>query len=220
MTHRKKAKKRQKASIPPSHTWSLGGDFMCCRNLCLTSLPLFAVRRRCGLHVFLECSPEGRCVCKANPLGDCIDALLCGFKEPTGFSQADLCDQLAWCGVGFLLKEPGQALQREMKAFVEAGIPLEQVWHLATVKAGQRLKVDKLGELSAGAPADVLLFDRDPTLSLKHLSSLRAVIRAGRLYDMDALQEGLTHTLEVYRSPLIRMLARRGAQKALAGARG
>jgi imidazolonepropionase-like amidohydrolase len=116
----------------------------------------------------------------------------------------------------FLL--PGKSLQEEMALFAEAGIGLEQVWKLATQDAGERLGVDGLGQLKAGAPADILLFRRDPTETLEHLSSLEAVVSAGRLYRVADLKRAAEDQAAYFCSPLIKPLARRGAERALASA--
>jgi cytosine/adenosine deaminase-related metal-dependent hydrolase len=115
---------------------------------------------------------------------------------------------------------PGKSLQEEMALFVEAGIGLEQVWQLATQGAGERLGVNGLGWLQAGAPADILLFRRDPTENLDHLSSLEAVVTAGRLYRTSDLHQALQASSAYFASPLIRPLAQRGAERALARAFG
>jgi imidazolonepropionase-like amidohydrolase len=113
---------------------------------------------------------------------------------------------------------PGKSLQEEMALFAEAGIGLEQVWRLATQDAGERLGVGGLGRLRAGAPADILLFRRDPTETLEHLSSLEAVVSAGRLYRVADLKAAMQEQAAYFASPLIRPLARRGAERALASA--
>jgi len=113
---------------------------------------------------------------------------------------------------------PGKSLQEEMALFAEAGIGLEQVWQLATENAGRRLRVDGLGQLKAGAPADILLFRQDPTETLEHLSSLEAVIAAGKLYRVADLKRAIDDHAAYFSSPLIKPLARRGAERALAGA--
>lgn len=113
---------------------------------------------------------------------------------------------------------PGLSLQEEMQLFVEAGIGVEQVWKLATRKAGDRLGVAGLGLIEAGAPADILLFRRDPTVTLDHLASLEAVIAAGKLYRIADLDRALQANAAYFNSPIIKPLARRGAEQALARA--
>src|SRR5262249_20944060 len=82
---------------------------------------------------------------------------------------------------------PGLSLQEEMRLFAQAGIGAEQVWKLATRDAGERLGISGLGRIEPGAPADILLFRRDPTSTLDNLASLEAVIAAGKLYRMTDL---------------------------------
>jgi imidazolonepropionase-like amidohydrolase len=86
---------------------------------------------------------------------------------------------------------PGYALQQEMRLFVAAGIPPEQVWDMATRQSGRALNIPQLGELSAGAPADLLIFRADPTRDLAALDSLAAVVSQGRLYPRAALDAKL-----------------------------
>jgi hypothetical protein len=115
---------------------------------------------------------------------------------------------------------PGASLQQEMALFVEAGIGIEQVWKLATRDAGDRLGIEGLGRIEAGAPADILLFRRDPTQSLDNLASLEAIVAAGRLYRSADLAQALHASTAYFNSPLIKPLARRGAEQALARALG
>lgn len=105
-----------------------------------------------------------------------------------------------------------------MALFVGAGIEPEQVWKLATADAADRLGVSGLGRLQGGAPADILLFRRDPTAQLENLSSLEAVIAAGKLYRVGDLKRAIQVNMAYFASPLIKPLAHRGAARALARA--
>jgi hypothetical protein len=115
---------------------------------------------------------------------------------------------------------PGASLLEEMALFVEAGIGLERVWKLATRDAGDRLGVPGLGRVEAGAPADILLYRRDPTQALGNLSSLEAVIAAGKLYHKCDLERALQSSAAYFSSLLVKPLAHRGAERALARALG
>jgi hypothetical protein len=77
-----------------------------------------------------------------------------------------------------------------------------------------------LGRVEAGAPADILLYRRDPTQTIDHLSTLEAVVAAGRLYRVADLKAALQSSHAYFASPLIKPLARRGAERALARAIG
>ena len=115
---------------------------------------------------------------------------------------------------------PGLALQQEMAHFVDAGLEPEEVWRLATSAAGDRLGVEGLGRIAVAAPADLLLFDADPTRSLSALGSLRAVMRGGRLFEVSALTDAVQSSLAFYRSPVIRHFAAKAAKKGLRSALG
>src|SRR3954449_9573999 len=115
---------------------------------------------------------------------------------------------------------PAPACSRKWPCLSEAGISIEQVWKLATRDAGDRLGIEGLGRIEAGAPADILLFRRDPTQSLDNLASLEGVIAAGRLYRSADLAQALHASTAYFNSPLIKPLARRGAEQALARALG
>lgn len=115
---------------------------------------------------------------------------------------------------------PGRSLLEEMQLFAGAGIGIEQVWKLATRDAGDRLGVAGLGRIEPGAPADILLFRRDPTAAVGNLSSLEAVIAAGRLYRIADLDRALQSNASYFASPVIRPLARRGAERAIERALG
>jgi adenine deaminase len=85
---------------------------------------------------------------------------------------------------------PGASLHEELRLLVEAGIPVEEVWALATRGAGEFLGVPLLGTVQVGAPADLLLFRDDPTLDLAALATLEAVVSGGRLYSKEDIDTG------------------------------
>jgi hypothetical protein len=114
---------------------------------------------------------------------------------------------------------PGASLQEEMALFAGAGIRLEQVWKLATRDAGERLGVNGLGCLEAGALANIVLFRHDPTQKLDHLASLEAVVANGRLYRIADLKAALRGSRAYFASPLIKAVGA-AVGRAGAGARG
>jgi hypothetical protein len=86
---------------------------------------------------------------------------------------------------------PGASLHRELELLVDAGLSPEAAL-AATRESAAFLGVEGLGSLRPGAPADLLVFGRDPTRDLANLDSLRAVVRDGRVYrreDLDAQLE-------------------------------
>jgi cytosine/adenosine deaminase-related metal-dependent hydrolase len=78
-----------------------------------------------------------------------------------------------------------------MAVLVEAGIPLLDVWALATRGSARALGVQDHGTIRPGAPADLLIFRDDPTRDLAALVTLEAVIAGGRLYSRAAIDAGL-----------------------------
>jgi hypothetical protein len=97
---------------------------------------------------------------------------------------------------------PGASLQEEMRIFVDAGIPLEQVWTMATRDAGAVLGVEHLGELKSGAPADFLIFREDPTRDLEALSTLTAVVSRGRLFTVEELRASVDRWKVHWKQPV------------------
>ena len=86
--------------------------------------------------------------------------------------------------------------------FEKAGIPLEEVWALATWKQGQTLTPD-LGRLTDGAPADFLVFTEDPTEDLAALDSLVAVVAQGRLYTREEIDRAVDRYQAHFRGGLV-----------------
>jgi hypothetical protein len=108
---------------------------------------------------------------------------------------------------------PGASLHREMELFASAGIPAADIMEIATARSGERLGIPGLGTVAPGAPADLLLLDRDPAEDLSALSSLRAVVAGGRLLEIETLRAAVERQRRYYRSALVdrasTMLARR-----------
>ncbi len=86
---------------------------------------------------------------------------------------------------------PGESLQRELALLADAGLGAEGAWRAATHDAGRALGLAKLGTLTPGAPADLLVFGEDPTRDLEAISTLVAVVSQGRLYRKEALDAAL-----------------------------
>ncbi|MGE0440574.1 MAG: amidohydrolase family protein [Gemmatimonadales bacterium] len=82
---------------------------------------------------------------------------------------------------------PGSALIDELAEFVVAGIPPAAALSAATVGAARFLGRDAAGTLTPGAPANVLILDRDPRTSLETLRAPRALFVSGRRLDRDDL---------------------------------
>jgi len=97
---------------------------------------------------------------------------------------------------------PGASLQQELKLMVQAGLSVEEAWTAGTRAAGQSLGVPSLGTVREGAPADLLIFDADPSRDLTALATLKGVIAQGRLYSKAFLDEALSRHRERFEGVL------------------
>jgi imidazolonepropionase-like amidohydrolase len=118
--------------------------------------------------------------------------------------------------VGQPFTAPGVSLIEEFRLFVEAGISAPEVWRLVTQAAGQRLGVPGLGRIEAKAPADLLIFQNDPSHSVPDPAQLVAVVSSGGLYRKRDIDAAIGNFLDFYRSPVVRRLANRAATRLLA----
>jgi hypothetical protein len=110
---------------------------------------------------------------------------------------------------------PGVDVHEEMRLFVEAGVPLEAVWKIATTANGAYLKPG-LGRLDPGAPADFLIFRKDPTTDLANLKTLEAVVADGRLYTKADLANRFARLKAQWSNPLVDVIMTETARLALA----
>jgi imidazolonepropionase-like amidohydrolase len=90
---------------------------------------------------------------------------------------------------------PGASLQQELELLTRAGLDIEGAWAAATWRAGEALRVQGLGTLAEGAPADLLVFRQDPTRDLAALASLETVVADGRVYSKAALDAAVQRHL-------------------------
>ncbi len=99
---------------------------------------------------------------------------------------------LAGTDAGSVLVYPGFALHEELRRLVEDAklSPRDALWS-ATVGPARFARLDdRLGTLSAGKIADIVLLDADPLTDIRNTRRIFAVIQAGRLFsraDLDAL---------------------------------
>jgi imidazolonepropionase-like amidohydrolase len=99
---------------------------------------------------------------------------------------------LAGTDAGSVLVYPGYALHEELRRLVEDAklSPRDALWS-ATVGPAQFARLeDRLGTISAGKIADIVLLDADPLAEIRNTRRIFAVIQAGRLFsraDLDAL---------------------------------
>jgi imidazolonepropionase-like amidohydrolase/ABC-type multidrug transport system permease subunit len=74
----------------------------------------------------------------------------------------------------------GISLVRELELLAEAGLPLTEVLKSATSRAADRLSQASLGRITAGAVADLVVLDADPTEDVRAYRRVSAVYVGGR----------------------------------------
>jgi imidazolonepropionase-like amidohydrolase len=114
---------------------------------------------------------------------------------------------------------PGASLHRELRIWVEAGLTPEAALAASTRASAAALGVPGLGELRAGAPAELLVLREDPTVSLDALDTLEAVVRDGRLYPREALDAQLARYRAHFDSALYDAIVVPLVRRMLAGTR-
>ena len=92
--------------------------------------------------------------------------------------------------IGFLT--PGLSLHAEIALYVEAGLsPLEALATATTAPAAYFDMEDKLGLISPGMWADLLILDANPLDKIDNTRQIKAVIKQGNFMDRDALRKKL-----------------------------
>ncbi len=86
---------------------------------------------------------------------------------------------------------PGAALHQELVALVEAGLRPVEALQAATWNAGRILGADDLGHLRAGARADILIVEGDPTVDISQSRRVRDVWFDGERVELDAIWQRL-----------------------------
>jgi len=83
---------------------------------------------------------------------------------------------------------PGFNYHLEMEMLAEAGLPPLAILQAATLSAARFMKMDsRRGTIAEGRVADLVLLDADPLADIGNIRRIRAVMRAGRLFDRAAI---------------------------------
>ncbi|HWK89114.1 MAG TPA: amidohydrolase family protein, partial [Longimicrobium sp.] len=84
----------------------------------------------------------------------------------------------------------GFALHRELELYADAGIPAPDVLRLATLGAARvARRADRLGSITPGKLADVILVDGDPARRISDIRRVELVIKDGVIYRPNELYE-------------------------------
>ena len=81
------------------------------------------------------------------------------------------------------------SLVRELELLAQAGMPLSDVLKAATSRAADRLGQSSLGRITAGAVADLVILEADPTEQVSAYRKVVAVYLGGRSLEISQLTE-------------------------------
>jgi imidazolonepropionase-like amidohydrolase len=102
---------------------------------------------------------------------------------------------------------PGAGLWEELQLLSAIGLGPETALKLSTVDTARYLRGggEDRPQLSEGAPADFVVYSKDPTSDLRHLSSRTAVVTQGRVYTGEMLDQQLQRYQSWYENPAYRL---------------
>jgi imidazolonepropionase-like amidohydrolase len=87
---------------------------------------------------------------------------------------------------------PGFTLHRELELYVKAGIPAPEALRIATWNGAKYTRtLDRLGSITAGKLADLVLVDGDPTTNISDLRRINLVMKEGVIYYPSEIYEAL-----------------------------
>jgi imidazolonepropionase-like amidohydrolase len=82
----------------------------------------------------------------------------------------------------------GYGIDRELELYVQAGLPSIAAIQTATLGAARAMKLDRdSGSVEVGKRADLMLVEGNPLANISDLRRVVKVVRAGQLYDSQAL---------------------------------
>lgn len=95
------------------------------------------------------------------------------------------------CPIVFLT--PGFSLHEELKLLAKCGLTPIQILEAATFRPSQYFKMEaELGTIRKNMLADLVLLDANPLQDIGNTSKINAVVRDGKLYDRNALNQMLS----------------------------
>ncbi|MBY0435262.1 MAG: amidohydrolase family protein, partial [Cyclobacteriaceae bacterium] len=130
------------------------------------------------------------------------DVFLTSGKRILWFADEDLNYKEAAAGAHAILKAGGrvalgghgemQGLSNhwEMRLMSEGGMPPHDILKAATIFGAETIGLDHdLGSLEPGKLADLVVLDKDPLQDIRNTTSIKYVMKNGRLYDGDSLDQ-------------------------------
>ena len=93
-------------------------------------------------------------------------------------------------GVGSHGELPGLGYHWEMQAYAAGGMTPHEILRAATMGSSKTIGRDReIGSLEPGKLADIVILDRNPLVNIKNTLSIHQVMKNGRLYDGETLNE-------------------------------
>ena len=111
------------------------------------------------------------------------------FRKHADFARRMIADS-ARIAIGSHGQLQGVGYHWELWAMGSGGMSNHDVLRTATIFGAEAIGLGQdLGSLEPGKMADILVFDRDPLADLRNTTSIRYVMKNGRLYDGNTLDE-------------------------------
>lgn len=111
-------------------------------------------------------------------------------------------DRHQWGGLGGAASLIGEAQFLNMQAMADRGMSPMQIVQAATINVATAYGVhDSLGTLKVGKVADLLALDRDPLQNVQNMRSVCAVVKDGRVVDLDKLPSARLLTAPAAQDP-------------------
>jgi Tol biopolymer transport system component len=111
------------------------------------------------------------------------------FKKHAEF-MADLVDAGGLAGIGSHGQLQGLGFHWELWSVASGGMKTMDALRVATIIGAEAIGLDEdLGSLEPGKLADILVLDKNPLDDLRNTNSLNKVIKNGRVYDANTLDE-------------------------------